>query len=142
MNKVILMGRWTRDFEVRYSQGAEPMAIGRGTLAVERRGSKQGENSADFIPCKCFGKLAELAEKYFRKGVKVVVVGRIYTDSYKDKDGKTVYTTEVILEEVEFAESKSANSGEGGRSAAPAARPSDGFMDIPDGIDDGFANFN
>ena len=142
MNKVILMGRLTRDPEVRYSQAAEPLAIARYTLAVDRRGRKsQGgdEQTADFIQCVAFGKNGEFAEKYLKQGVKIAVSGRIQTGSYTNKDGNRVYTTEVVVEESEFAESKAAagNSGD----FAPMDRPApsdasvDGFMSIPEGIE-------
>mgnify|MGYP000799992182 CR=1 FL=1 len=139
MNKVILMGRLTRDPEVRYSQGEQATAIARYTLAVDRRFKRDGDQTADFIGCVAFGKLGEFAEKYLRKGTKVVVTGRIQTGSYTNKDGQKVYTTDVIIEEQEFAESKSASDNAGG--FAPADRPSpssagDGFMNIPDGIDE------
>ena len=149
MNKVILMGRLTRDPEVRYTQGENQMAIARYTLAVDRRYSRGGgnndENTADFIPCVAFNKAGEFAERYFRKGTKIAVSGRIQTGSYTNKDGVKVYTTEVIVDDQEFAESKAvsdANAG-GYRSAptpAPAPAPvsdaGDGFMNIPDGIDE------
>lgn len=149
MNKAILMGRLTRDPEVRYTQGENQMAIARYTLAVDRRFNRNGdENTADFIPCVAFGKAGEFAERYFRKGTKIAVTGRIQTGSYTNKDGVKVYTTEVVVEEQEFAESKNSNnnsgsdgnygnSNYGGNSqpAAPAA-PGDGFMNIPDGIDE------
>lgn len=140
MNKVILMGRLTRDPEVRYSQGENSLAIARFTLAVDRRFKRQGEQDADFISCVAFGKSAEHAEKYYRQGLKIAVTGRIQTGSYTNKDGQKVYTTEVVVEESEFAESKAASS-EGG-SYQPSARPTpsaaagDGFMNIPDGIDE------
>ena len=114
MNKVILMGRLTRDPEVRYSQGEQATAIARYTLAVDRRFKRDGDQTADFIGCVAFGKLGEFAEKYLRKGTKVVVTGRIQTGSYTNKDGQKVYTTDVVVEECEFAESKNAagdNSG-------------------------------
>ena len=146
MNKVILMGRLTRDPEVRYSQGGEnPLAIARFTLAVDRRFKRDGEATADFINCVAFGRQAEHAERFYRQGLKVVITGRIQTGSYTNKDGVKVYTTEVVVEEQEFAESKAvsdANAG-GYRSAptpAPAPAPvsdaGDGFMNIPDGIDE------
>lgn len=140
MNKVILMGRLTRDPEVRYSQSSEPLAIARYTLAVDRRGRKDtsgNEQSADFIPCVAFGKAGEFVEKYFRQGIKVVVSGRIQTGSYTNKDGNKVYTTEVIVEEQEFAESKNAsqNSGESSERPGPSMASADGFMSIPDGIE-------
>lgn len=139
MNKVILMGRLTRDPEVRYSQGDNSMAIARYSLAVDRRFKRDGdEQTADFINCVAFGKSGEFAEKYLHKGTKIVVVGRIQTGSFTNKDGQKVYTTDVVVEEQEFAESK--NSGNGtGSSNTPSnnnASYSDGFMNIPDGIDE------
>lgn len=148
MNKVILMGRLTRDPEVRYSSGDSSMAIARYTLAVDRRFRRNGdgEQTADFIGCVAFGKSAEFAERYFRQGLKIVVTGRIQTGSYTNKDGQKVYTTDVVVEDQEFAESKAAsmsNGGGGYEASAPApARPApsaasgDGFMNIPDGIDE------
>ena len=143
MNKVILMGRLTRDPEVRYSQGDNSMAIARYTLAVDRRFNRNNndENSADFIGCVAFGKSGEFAEKYFRKGTKVLVTGRIQTGSYTNRDGVKVYTTDVVVEDQEFAESKNSNSGSGssfmggGSSAPQPSGAGDGFMNIPDGID-------
>ena len=142
MNKVILMGRLTRDPEVRYSQGENAMAIARYTLAVDRRFSRNGEDGqADFIGCVAFGKAGEFAEKYFRKGTKVLVTGRIQTGSYTNKDGVKVYTTDVVAEDQEFAESKNSSGNDGGytgnanRAAAPSGA-GDGFMNIPDGIDE------
>ena len=141
MNKVILMGRLTRDPEVRYSQGESAMAIARYTLAVDRRFNRNGdENTADFINCVAFGRAGEFAEKYFHKGIKIAVTGRIQTGSYTNKDGVKVYTTEVVVEDQEFAESKNASSGDGGFAQA-GSRPEpvaagDGFMNIPDGIDE------
>lgn len=145
MNKVILMGRLTRDPDVRYSQGENPLAIARYTLAVDRRFAKRdggdGQQTADFISCKAFGRAGEFAEKYFRKGTKICVTGRIETGSYTNKEGVKVYTTEVVVEDQEFAESK--NSGGQGDFSQPAASGSaapvaaaDGFMNIPDGIDE------
>ena len=141
MNKVILMGRLTRDPEVRYSQGENPLAIARFTLAVDRRFKRDGEQSADFISCVAFGKQAEHAERYYRQGLKIVVCGRIQTGSYTNRDGVKVYTTEVVVEEQEFAESKAASDAHAGGfqsapQAAPAAPAGDGFMNIPDGIDE------
>ncbi len=149
MNKVILMGRLTRDPEVRYSAGDNSMAIARYTLAVDRRFRREGsDQTADFIGCVAFGRSAEFAEKYFRQGLKVVVTGRIQTGSYTNREGQKVYTTDVVVEDQEFAESKaaSANSGMMQQSApmpaaasAPApsqASAGDGFMNIPDGIDE------
>ena len=140
------MGRLTRDPEVRYSQGGEnPLAIARFTLAVDRRFKRDGEATADFINCVAFGRQAEHAERFYRQGLKVVITGRIQTGSYTNKDGVKVYTTDIVVEEQEFAESKAvsdANAG-GYRSAptpAPAPAPvsdaGDGFMNIPDGIDE------
>lgn len=140
MNKTILMGRLTRDPDVRYSQGENPIAIARYTLAVNRRFKKDGEDAADFISCLCFRKAAEFAEKYLRQGTKITVCGRIQTGSYTNKEGQKVYTTEVVVEEQEFAESKATNEGreQSDRQAqqnAPAPG-TDGFMNIPDGIDE------
>lgn len=141
MNKVILMGRLTRDPEVRYSQGENSMAIARYSLAVDRRFSRNSQDgqTADFINCVTFGRSGEFAEKYFRKGMRVVVEGRIQTGSYTNKEGVKVYTTEVVVENQEFAESKNSSAeNSGGYSAAPApSQPAgDGFMNIPDGIDE------
>lgn len=138
MNKVILMGRLTRDPEVRYSTGESPTAIARYTLAVDRRFKREGEQNADFINCLCFGKSAEFVEKYFRQGMKVTICGRIQTGSYTNKDGVKVYTTEVVVEEQEFAENKAANQqNQSQNHGGPApATGGDGFMNIPDGIDD------
>ncbi|MDD3401761.1 MAG: single-stranded DNA-binding protein [Hespellia sp.] len=142
MNKVVLMGRLTRDPEVRYSQGENALAIARYTLAVDRRFKRDGEATADFINCVVFGKSAEFTEKYFRQGMRVTICGRIQTGSYTNKDGVKVYTTEVVVEEQEFAESKAASDANRGsfQSSAPAPAPSadagDGFMNIPDGIDE------
>ena len=137
MNKVILMGRLTRDPEVRYSQGAESMAIARYTLAVDRRFRRENEQSADFIPCVAFGKLAEHAERYYRQGLRVTICGRIQTGSYTNRDGQKVYTTEVVVEEQEFAESKGSQSGGNGGSYQNSGNQSggyqnDGFMDVDD----------
>ena len=148
MNKVILMGRLTRDPEVRYSAGDNSMAIARYTLAVDRRFKRDGDQTADFIGCVAFGKLGEFAEKYLRKGTKVVVTGRIQTGSYTNKDGQKVYTTDVVVEECEFAESKNAASGNSDGGYRPAERPApssaigDGFMNIPDGVEDEGLPFN
>lgn len=140
MNKVILMGRLTRDPEVRYSQGANQTAVARFSLAVDRRFKRDGEQDADFINCVAFGKTGEFLEKYGRKGTKFVVEGRIQTGSYTNKDGVKVYTTDVVVENVEFAESKNASGGNDGgyvgASSAPAVGAGDGFMNIPDGIDE------
>lgn len=131
MNKVILIGRLTKDVETRYSQGNEPMAISRYTLAVDRKFKKDGEADADFISCVAFGRGGEFAEKYFRKGMKVAVTGRLQTGSYTNKDGQKVYTTDVVVEEQEFAESK----GQSEERPRPSA-DKDGFMNIPDGIEE------
>lgn len=133
MNKVILIGRCTRDPEVRYSQGENATAVARYTLAVDRQFKRDGDQSADFINCIAFGKRGEFAEKYLRKGTKIVVVGRIQTGSYTNKDGQKVYTTDVIVDEHEFVESKAASQQNGGDSAPVS---SDGFTSIPDGIDE------
>lgn len=141
MNKVILMGRLTRDPEIRYSQGEQATAVARYTLAVDRRFRRDGDQqTADFIGCVAFGRQGEFAEKYLRKGIKIAITGRIQTGSYTNKDGQRVYTTDVIVEDQEFAESKAASENNSG--FAPADRPSpsaaagDGFMNIPDGIDE------
>ena len=148
MNKVILMGRLTRDPEVRYSAGENALAIARYTLAVDRRFRRDGEATADFISCVSFGRTAEFAEKYFRQGLKIIVSGRIQTGSYTNRDGQKVYTTEVVVEEQEFAESKAASDNyvaSHPQTSSPASAPSmpapgaasaDGFMNIPDGIDE------
>lgn len=146
MNKVILVGRLTRDPEVRYSTaGDNQLAIARYTLAVDRRFRRDGEQTADFIRCVSFGRTAEFAEKYFRQGTKIVAEGRIQTGSYQDKDGKTVYTTEVVVENQEFAESKG-SSDVGGfvqpQAVEPTAPAGDGFMNIPDSVDDSGLPFN
>ena len=134
MNKVILMGRLTRDPEVRYTQGDNAMAIARYSLAVDRRFKRDGEPDADFINCVAFGKSGEFAEKYLKKGTKIAVVGRIQTGSYTNKDGQKVYTTDVVVEEQEFAESKNSGSSNNNQSA-PVNKNTD-FMNIPDGIDE------
>ncbi|AOZ97572.1 single-strand DNA-binding protein [Butyrivibrio sp. INlla18] len=146
MNKVILCGRLTRDPEVRYSQGENSMAIARYTLAVDRRvnrSNQQDGQTADFIGIVAFGKSGEFAEKYLKKGTKVIVTGRIQTGSYTNKDGVKVYTTDVVAEDQEFAESKNSSAGNGGSfgGSAPSNEPApsaagDGFMNIPDGIDE------
>ena len=153
MNKVILMGRLTRDPEVRYSQGENAVAIARYTLAVDRRtGRRDGEATADFIPCVAFGRSAEFAEKYFRQGIRIAVSGRIQTGSYTNNEGKRVYTTEVVVEDQEFAESKSASQANAAayqpqQSYQPQQQPSapsyaaprpaaDGFMNIPEGLEE------
>ena len=137
MNKVILMGRLTRDPEVKYTQGENTMAIARYTLAVDRRFKRDGEAAADFISCVAFGRQAEFAEKYLRQGIRIVVTGRIQTGSYTNRDGNKVYTADVVVEEQEFAESKNAQNHAVGQAAAgnPQVDP-DGFINIPDGIDE------
>ena len=170
MNKVILMGRLTRDPEVRYSQGERSMAIARYTLAVDRRGRRgqDGEQTADFINIVAFDRAGEFAEKYFRQGMRVLVTGRIQTGSYVNKDGQKVYTTDIVVEDQEFADSKgqSGDSGFGGSSynnsgfgggnsyggnrggyqqgtrPAPSSAIGDGFMNIPDGVEDEGLPFN
>ncbi len=128
MNKVILMGRMTRDAECRYAQGSTT-AVAKFSLAVDRRYNKE-EQSADFINCVAFGKTAEFLERYGRKGTKFVVEGRIQTGSYTDKNGNKVYTTDVVVEQIEFAESKG-----NGTQEEPKSKPdADGFLNIPDGI--------
>lgn len=145
MNKVILMGRLTKDPEVRYSQGKDnSIAIARYSLAVDRRFKHDGEPSADFISCVVFGKLAEIAEKYLRQGMRITVCGRIQTGSYTNKDGVKVYTTDIVVEEQEFAESKGSNGGNSSKGNGSSknnnsANPSDsgdGFMNVPDGLDE------
>lgn len=138
MNKVILMGRLTRDPEVRYSGNDSSLAVARYTLAVDRRFAKKDANSteqtADFINCVSFGKTAEFAEKYYRQGIKICITGRIQTGSYTNREGQKVYTTDVVVEEQEFAESKSASQSNPAPSI-PSTTP-DGFMNIPEGVDD------
>ena len=136
MNKVFLMGRLTRDPEVRYSQGENATAVARFTLAVDRR-FRRDDASTDFIDCVAFGRNAEFIEKYFRQGTKTLITGRIQTGSYTNRDGQKVYTTDVVVEDQEFAESKASSEGRDG--AAPSLTPTvnnDGFMNIPDGIDE------
>ncbi|MDK2807754.1 MAG: single-strand DNA-binding protein [Clostridiales bacterium] len=142
MNKVVLMGRLTRDPEIRYSQGESASAVARYTLAVDRRFKRQGdEQTADFISCVSFGKTAEFIERYLHQGTRIVGSGRIQTGSYTNKEGVKVYTTDVVMEEVEFAESKNASSDNsvGGFqpiAPSPSQAVGDGFMNIPDGIDE------
>ena len=137
MNKVVLMGRLTRDPELRYSQGTNSLAITRYTLAVDRRVKRDGEASADFISCVVFGHSAEFAEKYFRQGMRVTICGRIQTGSYTNRDGVKVYTTDVVVEEQEFADNKGDREGMQPIPEKAFGRvPGDGFMDIPDGIEE------
>ncbi|MBQ6036463.1 MAG: single-stranded DNA-binding protein [Lachnospiraceae bacterium] len=159
MNKVLLCGRLTRDPEIRYSQGERQMAIARYTLAVDRRGRGRNaqdgsDQTADFIQCVAFDRAAEFAEKYLRQGTKMIVTGRIQTGSYTNRDGQRVYTTDVIVEEQEFAESRNASANNGGTTFSDSFRqneahnaPSiqdagDGFMNIPDGVEDEGLPFN
>ena len=145
MNKVILMGRLVRDPEVRYSQGAEPLAVARYTLAVNRRFKRQGEQDADFIGCVAFGKAGEFAEKYFKKGQMVSIIGRLQVRSWDDNEGKKRWSTDVVVEEQYFAESKASSDSYAAshpRTSAPEASmpnpgaAAEGFMNIPDGIDE------
>lgn len=142
MNKVILMGRLTREPDVRYSQNVDgSIAIARYTLAVDRRRGKDQEQTADFISCVAFGKAGEFAEKYLHQGTKIVVTGRIRTGSYTNKEGQKVYTTDVVVEDHEFAESKSAATNTPSR-PEPGQMLGDGYMAIPDGVDDEGLPFN
>ena len=140
MNKVILMGRLTRNPEVRYGAGENSTAVARYTIAVDRRFKRDGEQNADYIGCVVFGRNAEFAEKYLRQGTKIVLTGRIQTGSYTNRDGQKVYTTDIVVEEQEFAESKVAAAGNGGQGnysrSSSATSDANGFMNIPDGIDD------
>ena len=139
------MGRLTADPDVRYSQGDNPTALAKYTLAVDRRFKRDGEPTADFIRCVVFGKPAEFTEKYFRKGTKICISGRIQTGSYTNRDGQKIYTTDVIVEEQDFAESKAAaaqNNIQAGPSPYGPAPDPDGFMQIPDSIDDDEIPFN
>lgn len=143
MNKVVLMGRLTRDPEIRYSQGENATAVAHYTLAVDRRFKRQGEEqTADFIRCVTFGKNAEFAEKYLKQGTKICVSGRIQTGSYTNKEGQKVYTTDVVVEEHDFAESKTSSGNSNSENAQNTQEPSagtvdsDGFMSIPEGIDE------
>lgn len=147
MNRVILMGRLVRDPEIRYTSGERSMAVARYTLAVDRRGRARGkdnEPTADFINIVAFDKAGEFVEKYFRQGLRVLVSGRIQTSSYTNKEGQKVHTTDVIAEDQEFADGKSSAGGNGG--GQPGVRPSDaigdGFMNIPDGVEDEGLPFN
>ena len=149
MNKVILMGRLTRDPEVRYSQGASQTTVGRFSIAVDRRFKRDGEPDADFFDCTAFGKQAEFVERYLHKGTKIVLSGRIQNNNYTNKDGQMVYGVRVMVDEIEFAESKNAsasggasfnnggyNNGGFSGNAPAASGAGDGFMNIPDGIDE------
>ena len=153
MNKVILMGRLPRDPEVRYSQGASQTAVARFSIAVDRRFKREGEPDADFFNCTAFGKQAEFVERYLHKGIKILLTGRVQNDNYTNKEGQMVYSVRVMVDEIEFAESKNASGGSntgggygnsggynnGGYQGGGAPAPSgagDGFMNIPDGIDE------
>lgn len=143
MNKVIMMGRLTRDPEVRYSQGASQTAVARFSLAVDRRWKREGEPDADFFNCTAFGRQADFVEKYLRQGTKVVVTGRIQNDNYTNKEGQKVYSVQIIVEEIEFAESKNAAAANGaapayqaGSKPSPSQAVGDGFMSIPDGAEE------
>ncbi len=142
MNKVILMGRLTRDPEVRYSQGSNQTAVARFSIAVDRRFKREGQPDADFFNCTSFGRQAEFVERYLRKGTKILVSGNIQNDNYTNKDGQQVYSVRVIADEIEFAESKNASNGDNnGYTGGNMSRPEpsgagDGFMNIPDGIDE------
>lgn len=157
MNKVILMGRLTKDPIVRYSQGESQMAVARFTLAVDRRGRKAGDQgNTDFISCVAFGQTAEFFSKYIKQGTKICVEGRIQTGSYTNKDGQKVYTTDVVVENAEFAESKGAAAGSAPQMAqtapqepefeqprpAPSQAVSEGFMNIADNLEDEGLPFN
>ena len=138
MNKVILMGRLTRDPEVRYSQGEGQMAIARFSLAVDRRFKRQGDTvTADFFNCTAFGKTGEFVEKYLRKGIKVVIEGELQNNNYEDKNGTKHYSVQIIVNQIEFAESKSSQANSNDTAELEANAPADdGFMNIPDGIDE------
>ncbi len=139
LNKVILMGRLTRNPEVRYSQGEKATCVAKYTLAVNRRFHREGERDADFINCVAFGKQGEFAEKYLKQGTKIVISGRIQTGSYTNRDGVKVYTTDVVIEEQEFAESKKAaetSSTPQNTQGVKSNPEDDGFMTIPEGVEE------
>lgn len=140
MNKVIMMGRLTRDPEIRYSQGNSPTAVARFSIAVDRRYKQDGQPDADFFNCTAFGKQAEFIEHYLHKGSKILLCGNLQNNNYTNKDGQQVYSVQIIVSEIEFAESKNASgnneSAASGNSAPAPASASDGFMNIPDGIED------
>ena len=142
MNRVILMGRLIRDPEVRYTNGENSMAVARYTLVVDRGIKKQGEQSADFIQCVAFSKAAEFAEKYFRQGMRVLVSGRLQTGSYTNREGQKVYTTDVILDSQEFADSKGESTEAKSKGRQECNVDADGFLSIPDGVDDEGLPFN
>ena len=133
-----MIGRLVKDPEIRYSQGANTTCVARYTLAVDRKFKQEGQPTADFINCIAFGKLGEFAEKYLHKGTKIAVTGRIQTGSYKNKDGNTVYTTDVVVEEQEFCESKSQSNSQ----PQPAQSNDNSWMSIPDNLDDSSLPFN
>lgn len=135
MNRVVFLGRLTRDPEIRYTQGNNPITIASFDLAVNRRFKRDGEPEADFFSCSCFGKQAEFVEKYLKKGVKILCSGQVQNNNYTNKDGQKVYATRIVLDEIEFAESKSASSAETNTAPAPQAN-SDGFLNIPDAMSD------
>lgn len=140
MNKVILLGNLTRDPEIRYSQGEKQMAVARFSLAVNRRFSRQGDTDTDFFNCTAFGKQAEFVEKYFKQGSRMLLTGRVQNDNYTNKNGEKVYSVQIMVEEVEFAERKSAQSNnqtQNQNQPAQANGADDDFMNIPDGIEDG-----
>lgn len=139
MNRVILCGRIVRDPEVRYSQGATPMAVAKFTLAVDRKYKKDGEQSADFINCTAFSKTAEVIEKCVTKGTKIIVEGRWQTGSYTNKDGNKVYTNDCMVENIEFCESKSQQAQNNAQEPTPNG---DNFMSIADGLEDEGLPFN
>lgn len=141
MNKFIAVGRLTHDPEVRYTQGTQPTAVAKYRLAIDRKVKKEGEQSADFVSCVAFGKSAEFVEKYLRRGMKIAIVARVQTGSYKDKNGNTVYTTDFVIEEQEFCESKNTQPKP---QPAPAMTcgVNDGWVNIPDGVDDEGLPFN
>ena len=144
MNRAILMGRLTRDPEVRYTSGEKSMAVARYTLACDRRGGRNNngdQQTADFINIVAFDKAGEFAERYFRQGMRVLVSGRIKTGSYVNKEGQKVYTTDIVVDSQEFADSKGAGSGSGSN-ATPSAPMGDGFTNIPDGVEDEGLPFN
>ena len=134
MNKVIFMSRLTRDPEVRYSQGQNSMAIASFSIAVNRKFKREGEPDADFFNCTAFGKQAEFVEKYLKQGTKVLITGRVQNDNYTNKEGQKVYGTRIMVEEIEFAESKAASESSGTQTNTPSFNP-DGFMNIPDDAD-------
>lgn len=144
MNNVSLVGRLTRPIELHYSQGDNPIAMCNLNVAVDRKFKKDGQPTADFINCKAFGKTAEFIEKYFDKGNRIGLTGSIQTGSYKNKDGATVYTTDVIVDNVEFVEPKSSSNSTSNENNSSRPNPSndDGFMNISDGVEDEGLPFN